>query len=259
MENNWHYAENQQSKGPVSRDQLRALLDSGQLPKSTLVWQPGMANWRPASDILELWLETTVENAAPPAEDEPEIINLRPLPEYEAPGQTQEPEPLPVSTCRAPYVADCDYASIWRRFWAMLLDGIIIMLIGVPISLLSIFLNGIIQLSLTDLVAVSEETFLYASVMALCTVFVNFVIMLAIQFFYSGFFLSRYAATPGKMALGIRVVRSDGSQVSFLRGGCRVLATQLSAWLFYIGYLMALFDDKKRTLHDHLCDTVVVQ
>ena len=79
-----------------------------------------------------------------------------------------------------------------------------------------------------------------------------------LEFVYSGFFLSRYGATPGKMALGIQVVRSDGTRVSFLRGGSRSLAEKLSAWLLYMGYLIAAFDDQKRTLHDHICDTRVV-
>jgi len=76
--------------------------------------------------------------------------------------------------------------------------------------------------------------------------------------FYHGYFLSTQGATPGKKLLGLAVIRPDGSTVSFLRGMCRFWATSISGMICGIGYLMALFDDEKRALHDHICDTRVV-
>ena len=47
----WHYAESDQQKGPISEAELIQLLESGQLPKSSLVWTEGQADWQPASEI----------------------------------------------------------------------------------------------------------------------------------------------------------------------------------------------------------------
>jgi len=38
----------------------------------------------------------------------------------------------------------------------------------------------------------------------------------------------------------------------------RFFATMLSQLTLYIGYIIAAFDDEKRSLHDHICDTRVV-
>lgn len=64
-------------------------------------------------------------------------------------------------------------------------------------------------------------------------------------------------ASPGKMLLGLRVRRPDGTAIGFGRAVGRTLAENLSGCLLLIGYLMAVFDDERRTLHDRLADTRV--
>ena len=68
-------------------------------------------------------------------------------------------------------------------------------------------------------------------------------------------------ATLGKMAIGVRIVRVDGAQLSFGRATARhflkVMITPLVP--FAIGYLMAAFTARKRALHDVLADTLVVK
>src|SRR3546814_4597041 len=60
------------------------------------------------------------------------------------------------------------------------------------------------------------------------------------------------------MAIGIKVVRSDGPGCGFWRGFARYFASILSAILLCIGYLMVAFTERKQALHDMICDTVVV-
>jgi len=76
--------------------------------------------------------------------------------------------------------------------------------------------------------------------------------------FYMAFMHSRYGATLGKMAVGIRVITLDGRNPSFWRAFGRVFAEYLSSLCLYIGYIMAGFDEEKRALHDHICGTRVV-
>jgi len=76
---------------------------------------------------------------------------------------------------------------------------------------------------------------------------------------YATFFIGKYAATPGKMACKLKVVTSDGGQVSYARAFGRYFAEFLSAIIFFIGYIMAAFDEEKRALHDRICDTRVIK
>ena len=66
------------------------------------------------------------------------------------------------------------------------------------------------------------------------------------------------AVSPGKCALGLRVLRGDGSRPGLGRKLCRSLAQMLSELVFCTGFLMIAFRKDKRGLHDLICDTVVV-
>jgi len=86
-----------------------------------------------------------------------------------------------------------------------------------------------------------------------------FIIQFAIRVFYNTWFIGTYGATPGKMVCQLRVVTSDGGQVSYGRACGRFFAEILSAFFLCIGYIMAAFDQEKRTLHDRICDTRVIR
>ena len=73
------------------------------------------------------------------------------------------------------------------------------------------------------------------------------------------FFLGKFGATPGKMACKLKVVRPDGERISYARALGRHFAEMLSGIILYIGYIMAAFDEEKRTLHDRICDTRVIK
>jgi uncharacterized RDD family membrane protein YckC len=82
---------------------------------------------------------------------------------------------------------------------------------------------------------------------------------MVIAWAYETFFLVKFAATPGKMALGLKVIRPDGSKLDVGRAIGRYFAKMLSAIILYIGYIMAGFDSQKRALHDMICDTRVIK
>lgn len=53
--NQWYYAKGGQQQGPVTQEELQNLLRSGALnPASDLVWNQGMADWLPASQVPAL-------------------------------------------------------------------------------------------------------------------------------------------------------------------------------------------------------------
>lgn len=51
MERQWYYIDKGQQKGPISQDQLLALLQQGILQRTTPIWTDGMPDWQPASNV----------------------------------------------------------------------------------------------------------------------------------------------------------------------------------------------------------------
>jgi uncharacterized RDD family membrane protein YckC len=75
---------------------------------------------------------------------------------------------------------------------------------------------------------------------------------------YGAFFVGQYGATPGKLALGLKVVDVDGCKVGYIKALGRCLSEIVSAIPFAFGYIIAAFDTEKRTLHDRICGTRVI-
>lgn len=69
---------------------------------------------------------------------------------------------------------------------------------------------------------------------------------------------SGWMATLGKRAMGLSVQGIDGRQLGFGRASLRWAGRWLSGLAFGLGYALALFNDKRQTLHDLLAGTVVV-
>lgn len=86
--------------------------------------------------------------------------------------------------------------------------------------------------------------------------FFSYVVSFAYYIFFTGY----CGQTPGKMALRIKVIRTDGAPIGYGRAAFReVPAKFLSGIIFGIGYLMVAFDEKKRGLHDRMADTYVIK
>ena len=129
------------------------------------------------------------------------------------------------------------YAGFWIRFGAKFIDGILLGIAGFALG----FLGGLI---LRNAIAVAV---------------IENILSLALSIAYATYFVGRYGATPGKMACGLKVVRSDGEKVSYGRACGRFFAELVSSITLTIGYIMAAFDEEKRALHDRICDTRVIR
>ena len=85
-------------------------------------------------------------------------------------------------------------------------------------------------------------------------------ILLAIPVIYHWFFWTRRnGQTPGKFALGIRVIRYDGSEMSDIDALIRAIGYHVSGILFGLGYIWAFFDKRNQTWHDKMARTFVVR
>lgn len=139
-------------------------------------------------------------------------------------------------------VGSAEYAGFWIRFAALLIDGIILFIVQ---SVLSAVFLGAAQGARPEVL--------------LATVGLVYLLSFAISATYESLLIARFAATPGKMAVGLKVVRPDGAQLSIGRSIGRHFAKYISSLILGIGYLMVIWDDQKCGLHDKICDTRVIR
>ncbi len=158
------------------------------------------------------------------------------------------------------------FASILSRVAAKLIDNLI-----ETVVLL------IIMAFTTDLEAISEAFRNFGSapeemILALRPLLLT---SLVFKVLYDTLLIGTFGATLGKMALGIRVVVSDGSRARLNHAIIRAVAPAIlqlpgimmpesaiatvAQLLFFFGYLIAVFDLQKRTLYDHVANTRVVR
>jgi uncharacterized RDD family membrane protein YckC len=79
-------------------------------------------------------------------------------------------------------------------------------------------------------------------------------------FFYEVIFIgSSWQATPGKRIFKLRVVNVDFTQISYTKSAARYFSKFLSSVIFFIGFLVVFFSEKKQSLHDKLVDSVVIK
>lgn len=141
--------------------------------------------------------------------------------------------------------AKAEPAGFWRRFGASVLDSLVVAVLS------NILAAGIKVLMLAGVGGLKAQ----ATSIAITTVF-----GWVVAFFYFGWFYSHKGASPGKLALNLRVVRAgNGVPLTYWRSfGREVPGKYLSALILLIGFLMAAFRQDKRALHDLLFDTQVL-
>jgi uncharacterized RDD family membrane protein YckC len=66
-------------------------------------------------------------------------------------------------------------------------------------------------------------------------------------------------ATPGKSAMGLRVVTTTGEPITVIHGFIRYTGYLVSALALFAGYLMALGNPQHRGFHDYWAGSVVVK
>ena len=139
---------------------------------------------------------------------------------------------------------DRPYAGLVTRTLAFAIDIAII-------DAAVLITGGIVALGLSALKLPDEVQTVLAAVGA------AFALMWGIGYF--AWFWSATGQTPGDRVLGLQVLRADtGRPLHLRRAIARVGALVLSAIPFCAGFLMILFDDRRRALHDRLVGTVVV-
>jgi uncharacterized RDD family membrane protein YckC len=148
------------------------------------------------------------------------------------------PEPAPETT------PDRAYAGLVTRTLAFALDVAII-------DIVALLTGAIVGLGLSALDIPQKVT------NVLLIIGAGITLLWSIGYF--AWFWSASGQTPGDRVLGLRVLReSTGEPISFGRAVVRVFGVVLSALVFCLGFVIILFDDRRRALHDRLVRTIVI-
>jgi uncharacterized RDD family membrane protein YckC len=148
------------------------------------------------------------------------------------------------------------FGGFWIRFVARLIDGILVGIAGFIITLPLTFLGiGGAAVAINP----NDPTSAVAAMPGFIGLaLISGLIRLALQLAYEVYFLTTRGATLGKIALGLKVIRTDGGPITMQLAVARVFASILSGLILAIGYIIAGFDPQKRSLHDRLCNTYVI-
>lgn len=136
-----------------------------------------------------------------------------------------------------------DYASPGTRLVAAIIDD----------AVLSILMAGLFLTGLIAFVA-------YQSGIGILLLYVSFAAAIAIVPIYMVGMTAYRGQTLGKMAMGIKVVDSEGNKPSLGMALMReTLGKLVSATVLYIGFIAILLDEQRRGWHDQISKTFVVK
>ena len=259
----WYYAgADRQQRGPLPSEDLARLFHQGAIRLDTLIWREGQAEWQPLrdfSDELALHQPGNEHFYAP--------TDLTPPAPADDGATTSAPELSPYAPPVAPVYASATivhdgnvvHAGFWKRFAAAILDGIVL-----TVVLLIILGVGFGVMGGMGIFSGTQTSDAAAGMVGLFLIVGVYIVPIFMQAaYYSWMHASGAQATLGKMAVGIKVARSDGTALGLGRSFGR-----WAAYFFFnlascgIATLVSAFmvglTQRKQGLHDMVADTLVV-
>jgi uncharacterized RDD family membrane protein YckC len=153
------------------------------------------------------------------------------------------------------------YAGFWLRFVAYIIDCIMIYVIQSFVFIPVLGLLGITfasNMSHVENMSDAEAIGMVGGIMAI--IGATFLLTTIISTLYWGLMeSSKYQATVGKLALGLKVTDMEGKNLDLQKALIRNVCKYISGMILFIGYIMAGFTDKKQGLHDIIAGTLVVK
>ena len=248
----WYYSDAQrQPQGPIEVADLLERQRRGLVNDDTLVWRDGLPDWRPWRELKHEVIGSVAAAGGPTSA-------------WPVAGEDRE------SPYRAPLAERVDagaeflaggpvvYGGFLKRFAAAFIDNFIATMLGY------VFLLPLMFLMMGGAAFGTDGAQAYADGLSVAFILLTYAIMLGVPAVYFGWLqASSWQATVGKLAVGVKVVRSDGSAIGFWRGFLRYFAYVLSGALtcgigFVVSALMSGLSERKQALHDLICDTLVV-
>jgi uncharacterized RDD family membrane protein YckC len=270
---NWFYANAGQQAGPVNDADFERLAREGAIQPTTLVWREGMANWEPYANVAPTPQPAPFAPAAPAglaaALPPPGQVACRECGKFVPIEDTMQINGVAIcAACKPIYVqkmregtvpfitsapGSMRYGGFWIRVLAKIIDGVII---GIPVMVLYLIaMFGFGMNSFMTPGQVPDIAMILSSVGLQLGVQVIGIVLGGV---YNVIFVVKYGATPGKMIVGLRIIMANGDRLTVGRAIGRYFGEMVSGMACYIGYILVVFDDQKRSLHDMMCNTRVV-
>ncbi len=138
-------------------------------------------------------------------------------------------------------------AGFLHRFIAWLIDAIIVSIIQSIITVIigaNVFFTGFV-------VSPGELAARYAAAS---------LISIVVGVAYFVYFWGSTGATPGKMALRIKVIGTDGTMpIGYPKAFVRYIGYIISSIICMLGHLLILVDEDNQALHDKIASTYVIK
>jgi uncharacterized RDD family membrane protein YckC len=145
------------------------------------------------------------------------------------------------------------YAGPISKAASFLVDVVLLIL---ALSLTTTFLNAFVYLfNLTAFLnQILSQVEAINTILAIITALAGMIFVV----FYGVLCWSLSGQTIGDLLFGIRVVRTNGSRVSFGRAILRIIGAYVSGFPLFLGFFWILWDRRRQGWHDKFAGTVVV-
>lgn len=143
---------------------------------------------------------------------------------------------------------DIIYGGFWRRLSAFLIDKCILLVISILLMAIS---SPIVDININ----VDPEAIAAAGPFFLA----YYGAMTVLNMVYFTYFHGATGQTPGKMALGLKVIQNTGAPMTFGVAFLRWVGYIISGIILDLGFAWIAFDRKKRGWHDMIAATYVVR
>jgi uncharacterized RDD family membrane protein YckC len=254
----WFYKTDDREQGPVDQDELRRLRASNGLDDETPVWADGMMDWMPYGKVFAS--DAPAPSFGEPETDQSTVVCSQCGGVFSA-NYTLTVKGMVVCAGCKPFFLQrlkegidptnsARLGGFWARGAARILDSVFLWFVSVFVMMPTMFL-------VAALPTVDESGDPSAAGCVIMLLF--YVLQFGAMAAYEICFLRFKGATPGKLICRLRVVMADGAPLGWGRATGRFFGNMLTGMTFFVGYILAAFDQEKRALHDMICNTRVIR
>lgn len=247
----WYYQEGGAQVGPLTDGEFEQSVKQGKVRAETLVWNESLKGWQPYQTLTGSRsaeaLPQAMQRCANCMREFPQQDMIR----YQNSWVCASCKPIFFQKLKEGGAVPglVDFAGFWPRAGAKIIDQVIVSAVNMIFMFLFIFGSFM-----------STNSGGEPSPLQIAMILLGYALVFVFSLGYSVWFLARYGATPGKMALGLKVVTPEGGSITLGKAFARFFAELLSGMVCYIGYIMVAFDkEERKALHDILCNTRVIR
>lgn len=158
--------------------------------------------------------------------------------------------PIMVKEFEAVHQVSGEFAPVWRRFLAGIIDLSIVLLVVLPGVIAFFWVVEVV----TGLLGMDREGGRFLA--GIAAVLLG---LIGDWLYHAKMQSSPRQGTYGKQFMGVKVTGLAGERISFAQATGRHFAKFLSTFAVMIGFLIALVTRRKQALHDMVAGTLVVR